>query len=190
MSDVLSSRYVVIAVMGPYAGESESSIFSRKIGEIERHSFTLWHHQSLQARPGMVQKLGERASREGLPVHFVLTTSGSRGSGVDTKESQQATLYGSREIGAFSPIPDGIYVETGRRPYALVIKDLMLARGTIDLWEYSDFFGGGAVKTRQGASTVCAVNKPSSHLEDKMKSHIRDIVAYAEIIEPYSVWLR
>lgn len=190
MVDVLRSKYVVISVMGPYAGESEGNIFRRKNEEIERHGFTFWHHQSYQAKPGVVQEMGKIAAREGEPVYLILTRTGSRGSGVDTKRSRQATMFSKEELGAYSPIPEGIYVETGKRPYAIVIKDLILARGTLDLWEYCDMFGKGAVKTRQGGSTVCAYKASSHHFEDKMKSRYRDVLAYAKIIEPFSVWLR
>lgn len=190
MIDALRSKYVVISVMGPYAGESEGDIFRRKTEEIEKHGFTFWHHQSYQAQPGMVQQTGEIAAREGELVYFILTRTGSRGSGTDTKRSRQATMFSKEEFGVYSPIPEGIYVETGKRPYAIVIRGLILARWTVDLWEYCDMFGKGAVKTRQGGSTVCVFKASSHHIEDRMKSRFRDVIAYAEIIEPFSVWLR
>jgi hypothetical protein len=34
-ADVLKAEYVVISVMGPHAGESETEIFERKIKEIQ-----------------------------------------------------------------------------------------------------------------------------------------------------------
>lgn len=36
---------------------------------------------------------------------------------------------------------------------------------------------------------MCAISKYSGHSPEKMKSHVRKVVACAEIIKPYSVWL-
>lgn len=190
LDEIIGARYAVISVMGPYAEESEKEIFRRKTREISDCGFTFWHHQSLGAKPEMVQKLGSKAKREGEPVYLILIKPASQRSVEGPRKSPQATVYKKGVLEAYSPIPKGIYVETGTRPYALIIKNLNLAHGAIDLWDYSDFFKRRAVKTRQGASTICAVKIPSYQLKDKMKSHVRNIVAYAEVIEPFSVWLK
>ena len=173
--------------MGPYAGESTNSIFNRKMNEIEENSYTFWHHQSNQAKPDMVQELGKEA--EGSAIKLILTSTGSRGSGGDTKKHPQARRYSTQKRGSYIPIPEPIYVETGTRPWALVINNLVLVNDRINLWDYSDFFSKDAVRTRQGGSTVCAIKQSSRDDPKKMKSNIRDIVATADVIEPFSVWL-
>lgn len=41
MNDALMSKYAVIGVMGPYAGESQEHILRRKTEEIERRLYFL-----------------------------------------------------------------------------------------------------------------------------------------------------
>jgi hypothetical protein len=185
----LDAKYLIISVMGPYAGEREQAIFKRKIGEIEENGFTFWHHQSNKANPKNVQRLGTNAKSENELIYFILIKTGSRTSGQDTKKSNQATKFSTRKKGPYKPIPSTIYVETGFRRYALVIRDLRLASGELNLWDYSDYFTKGPVLSGRGASTLCTIKKSSRDSEKKMKSNIREIVAIAEVIEPYSVWL-
>ena len=160
-------RFFIISVMGPYAGETECSIFKRKIREIKENGYTFWHHQSYQAKPEMVQELGKTA--RSFPINLILTSTGSRRSGDDTKKHPQAKYYRTTKDGSYEPIPDPIYVETGTRPWALVITNLERVDNRINLWDYTDFFSSGAVITRQGGSTVCAINKSSRNDQKKMK---------------------
>jgi hypothetical protein len=182
-----NGNYFVISVMGPYAGESEKSIFIRKMKEIEANGYTLWHHQSYQAKPNMVQELGKSA--KGSPIKLILTSTGSRKRGEDTKKHTQAKRYSVEKGGTLSPIPAPIYVEIGTRPWALVIKNLELVNQRINLWDYSDYFTKGAFISKQGGSTICAIKQSSREDPKKMKSNVRDIVAIADVIEPFSVWL-
>ena len=179
--------HFVISVMGPYAGESENSIYVRKMKEINENGYTFWHHQSYQAKPNMVQALGKSA--DGSPIQLLLTSTGSRKRGVMTKKHPQANRYSITKNGRLSPIPDPIYVETGTRPWALVIKNIRLVNKPIDLWDYSDFFSQGAVISKQGGSTICATKQSSREDPKKMKSNIRDLVAIADVVKPFSVWL-
>ena len=181
------NQFFIISVMGPYAGENEDSIFKRKKREIEENGYTFWHHQSNQAKPNMVQVLGKAA--KGSTIKLILTSTASRRSGGDTKKHPQAKQYSPNENGPYEPIPAPIYVETGTRPWALVINDLQLVSGRINLLDYSDFFSKGAVRTRIGGSTVCALKQSSRDDPKRMKSNIRDIVATAYLVEPFSVWL-
>ena len=180
-------KHVIISVMGPYAGESESSIFTRKRREINENGFTFWHHQSYQAKPDMVQELGKAA--EGSPIKLILTSTGSKKRGEDTKKHAQAKKFSPKKYSSYKPIPKSIYVETGTRPWAIVITNLVLEKKEINLWDYSNYFTGGAIITRQGGSTVCAIRQSSRDDPMKMKSKIRDVVAIADVIHPFSVWL-
>lgn len=189
-NDARSAMYVVLSVTGPYAGEGEDDIYERKAREINACGFTFWHHQSYQAKPELVQRIGTQAEAKGQRLYLLIMRTGSNGSGANTKKSSQATCYRDAQHGPYKPIPDGIYVEVGRSPYALVIKDFTVIREEIDLWDYSSYESpDGPVVTRQGGSTVCAISKYSGHRPEKMKSHVRKVVTCAEIIKPYSVWL-
>jgi hypothetical protein len=189
-NDARSAMYVVFSVTGPYAGEGEDDIYMRKMREIGACGYTLWHHQSYQAKPELVQRMGSQAEAEGQRLFLVIMRTGSHGGGIDTMKSNRATGYRVAEYGPYASIPDDIYVEVGRSPYALVIKDFTIMREEIDPWGYSSYENPDSpVVTRQGGSTVCTISKYSGHSPEKMKSHIRKVVACAEIMKPYSVWL-
>jgi hypothetical protein len=181
------SDYSILSVMGSYAGESEHSIFERKMREIEANGYTFWHIQSIKAQPQMVQKLG--ISANGKSIKFILTTGASSQKSRGTQKHPQAKRYRTEEKGRLSPIPRPIYVETGSKPWALVIKNLEMVSRKINLWNYSDFFSQGAIRNTLGGSTICAIKKSSRGDPMKMKSNVRDIVAIADLVEPFSVWL-
>ncbi len=189
-----NAKYVVISIMGPYGDEEESDIFIRKTREIQDCKYTFWHHQSRNATPEMVQELGAMAEQENESVYFVLLKGAGGKSGDNTKKTTQATHYKSCPDGRLFGIPsagEGIYVELGTKPYALKIRELVEAEGEIDLWAYSKFDQqGSALVSVQGGSTMCAVKVATKAKDDKkMKSRFREIVAVAELVSPYSVWL-
>ena len=169
IDSVLRLEYLVISVTGPYAGESEEDILERKRREIEACGFTFWHHQSNKAKPDAVQTLGAKAKSKGEPLYFLLIESSSKRGGLDTKKSPQAKEY-AEENGHFTPIPQGIYVEIGKKPYALKLKSLTTGIGSIDRWDYS-FLDGSPLRILQGGSTLC-VKKGQPKLSYRMiKSH-------------------
>jgi len=136
----------------------------------------------------MLQELGKAAKDQPIQLYLIGNASG-RGGG-DTKKTNQAKQYALNENGPYQSIPEPIYVETGTRPYALVIKNLRLVNDLINLWDYSDFFTERAIKIRQGGSTVCAIRKTSKNDPDRIKSNIRQLFAVADVIEPFGVWLK
>ena len=188
IDSVLRLEYLVISVAGPYAGEPEKDILPRKRREIEACGFTFWHHQSYKAKPDAVQTLGAKAKSEGEPLYFLLIESSSNRGGLDTKKSPQAKEYAESENGHFTPIPQGIYVEIGKKPYALKLKSLTTGIGSIDLCDYS-FLDGSPLRILQGGSTLC-VKKEQPKSSCKMISHRRGLIVYAEVPSPFSVWLR
>ncbi len=194
LEKALNAKYVVISVMGPYAKENEHKILIRKIREIHDCKYTFWHHQSRNATPEMVQELGAMAERENEAVYFVLIKGAKGRSGVDTNETSYATHYKVSPDGRLFAIPsagEGMKVGLGTKPYALKIRKLVKAEGEIDLWEYSKFDErGSALVSVQGGSTMCAAKVATKAKDDKkMKSRFREIVAVAELVSPYSVWL-
>lgn len=189
-----NAKYVVICVNGPYGHETETKILTRKTREIQDCKYTFWHHQSRNATPEMVQELGAMAERENEVVYFVLLKGAGGRPGEDTKKTTPATHYRVNPDGRLFGLPragEGIYVELGTKPYALKIRKLVEAEGEIDLWAYSKFDQqGSALVSVQGGSTMCAAKVATKAKDDtKMKSRFREIVAVAELVSPYSVWL-
>jgi hypothetical protein len=113
---------------------------------------------------------------------------------VPTKTSCAAVEY-SRDLSTWERLPPDIGPVTGqmtRSACALVFDQLVLCElGGLDLWHYADFFNQEQpVKIRQGASTVGVVGRDTSAHSDRMKSHIRQVVAIGRLIEPFGVWVR
>ncbi len=192
----LGAKYLVISVIGPYAHEEENEMLPRKKLEISKCGYTFWHHQSFQAQPDKVQEMGIQASQKDFPIYLVLVdpANGKKGA-VDTKPTPPASHYRTSSNGILRKVPNEIYTETGGtrgKPFALKIRKLKEVTGTIDLWQYSEFGEkrGEALKIRRGGSTICAVRiATNSNAENRIKSHIRRVVAVAEIVKPFSVWL-
>ncbi len=76
--------------------------------------------------------------------------------------------------------------------YALVFNELKLEHGILDLWSYANFFDQSTtLQIGQGGSTLCAIRKKIiCHPNEKMKSHVRKIVAVGKSCKLYGVWLR
>jgi hypothetical protein len=192
LNEALASPFVVLAVMGPFAGEAVEAIIERKEREVRECGFTLWHHQSWVAPPDRVQAAGRQSVRRGARLFMVLTKTATGGQGLDTRKTDRALQFAVTPTGAPRPIPRGIYVERGRRPFALWLTSLVKVSGVVDLWSYSQFDNQDLpVKSGRGSSTFCAIKKPVSiSTPGLMKSRFREVVAIAQISEPYSVWLR
>ena len=66
-----------------------------------------------------------------------------------------------------------------------------ICKNDIDLGEYADFFDQDKpIKIFQGASTFCAIKKALENPNNRIKSHISEIVAVGRLCHPGSVWLK
>ena len=189
-----TQEYSVVSVMGPHAGEDSDTIFARKIADIRNAGRTFWVIRSHKAKPDMIQTIGSAIrDRSGESLCAFLAPS-SPGGAVPTKTSSVATQY-SADRSAWQALPSGISPVTGqmtRSTCALVFDQLCLRESAVvDLWQYADFFNPEqAVKIRQGASTAGVVGKDTSTHPDRMKSHIRQVIATGRLVEPFAVWLK
>jgi len=189
-----TQEYSVISVMGPHAGEDADAIFARKIADIRDAGRTFWVIHSHRATPDMIQRIGKIVrSKSGEPVCAFLTPS-SPGGAVPTKTASVALEYSIDQL-RWEKLPSGISPVTGqitRSACALVFDQLVLCPSTtFDLWQYADFFNPEEpVKIRQGASTIGVVTGNTSAHPDRMKSHIRQVMAVGRLVEPFAVWLR
>lgn len=186
--------YSVVSVMGPHAGEGSDAIFARKMADIRNVGRTFWIVRSHKAKPDMVQTIGSAVrNRSGEPLCAFLAPS-SPGGAVPTKTCSAATAY-SIDRAQWQPVPDGITPVTGQltpSTCALVFDHICLCESSVlDLWQYADFFSPGRpARIRQGASTVGVVRGDTSAHPDRMKSHLRQVMAVGRLVEPFAVWLR
>jgi hypothetical protein len=91
--------------------------------------------------------------------------------------------------------PKGLSPVTGkidRSAYALVLNQLDLVRAeSIDLWDYADYFKQDhPVRIFQGASTLCGVKKDMKTHRNRIKAHIRKVIAFGKLCDPFCVWLK
>ena len=187
-------KYAVLSVMGPHAGEEPDAIFTRKRADILTGGRTFWLIRSHMAKPNMIQKLCSAAVHEACNPLCLFLEPSSPGGAVPTKSDCAASEY-SPDFSTWHALPRGLTPVTGRitpSACALVFDELTI-RGSevIDLWDYADFFDPQRpITIRQGASTVCAVDRDTRSHPDRMRSHLRCVIAIGRLAEPYAVWLR
>lgn len=195
LQEILNSKYVVISVMGPHAGESVKGIFDRKIGDIEKTGKTFWLNRSQKARPSMVQKLCHEARNEGCDCYCIFIEPSSKGGALPASTQETARSY-SKDSTVWLSFPNGLGPVTGKiggGSQALVFDQLELAKSIsyVNLWDYADFTNENLpLKIILGVSTLCAIKKDMRSHKDKMTSNQRRIVATGRICEPYCVYLR
>lgn len=191
---IMPQKYSVFSVMGSHAGEESDAIFARKIADIRNAGRTFWVVRSHRAKPDMIQAIGTAVcSNSGEPLCAFLAPS-SPGGAVPTKTSSAAAEY-SANRSTWYALPSGITPVTGQMTpstCALVFDQLRLEEvAIVDMWEYADFFNSDQpVKIRQGASTVGVLRGNTSAHPDRMKSHLRHVMAVGRLAEPFAVWLR
>jgi len=187
-------EYSVLSVMGPHAGEDSDAIFARKRGDIQNQGRTFWVIRSHKASPDMIQTIVSAVrNRSGEPLCAFLAPS-APGGAVQTKTSFAATEY-SADRSRWQALPADISPVTGQmtpNTCALVFDQLTLRESAVvDLWQYSDFFDPEQpVKIRRGASTNGVLLGNTSTHPNRMKSHLRQVMAVGRLVEPFAVWLR
>jgi hypothetical protein len=189
-----TQEYNLFSVMGPHAGEDSDAIFARKIADIRNAGRTFWVVRSHKAKPDMIQTIGATVCRRSSEPLCAFLTPSSPGGAIATKTSSAATEY-SADRCEWKALPHGITPVTGQitpDTCALVFDQLYLLTSTIvDFWQYADFFEPELpVKIRQGASTVGVTRRDTSAHPDRMKSHLRQVVAVGRLVHPFAVWLR
>jgi len=186
--------YSVLSVMGPHAGEDSNVIFARKIADIRNLGRTFWVVRSHKAKPNMVQTIGSAARGRAIEPLCAFLEPSSPGGSIPTKTCCAAAEY-SADLSKWQRLPRGIGPVTGqmtRSACALVFDQLALCESVVlDLWHYADaFHQEQPVKIRQGASTVGVICGDTSAHPDRMKSHLRQVMAVGRLVEPFAVWLR
>ncbi len=187
-------KYAILSVMGPHAGEDTAAIFTRKIGDISRSGKTFWLVRSHMAKPDMIQKLCAAAVQQACNPLCLFLEPSSPGGAVPTKLDVAASEYSPDSL-TWQPLPTGVGPVTGqitKSAYALVFDELTITQSeVVDLWDYANFFDPQQpIKIRQGASTVCAVGRDTRNHPNRMKSHLRSVIAIGRLAEPRAVWLR
>jgi hypothetical protein len=189
-----NQEYSVLSVMGPHAGEESDAIFARKISDIRNTGRTFWVIRSHKARPNMIQAIAAAVRHRSGELLCAFLAPSSPGGAVPTKICCAATEY-SADQSKWQALPAGVTAVTGQMTpstCALVFDQLCLPESAVvDLWQYADFFDPTQpVKIRQGASTIGVLRGDTSTHPDRMKSHLRQVVAVGRLVEPFAVWLR
>lgn len=189
-----SQEYSVFSVMGPHAGEDSDTIFARKIDDIRNVGRTFWVIRSHRAKSDTIQMVGATVCGASRCPLCAFVAPSSPGGAVPTKISSAATNYSTDRLN-WQSLPVGVTPVTGQltpSTCALVFDQLYLQTSTVvDLWEYADFLDPEQpVRIRQGASTVGVVCRNTSAHPDRMKSHLRKVMAVGRLVEPFAVWLR
>jgi hypothetical protein len=188
------SKYAVLSVMGPHAGEDSPTIFARKMADIRSIGKTFWLVHSHMAKPEMTQKLCLTSIQQACSPHCFFLEPSTSGGAVPTKSSCAASEY-SDDFTIWHTLPAGLTPVTGKitpSACALVFDELTIQKSEIiDLWDYADFFNHQRpVTIRQGASTVCVIGEDTRNHPNKIKSHLRQVIAVGRLVKPYAVWLR
>ncbi len=190
---IKEKEYCIISVMGPHAGESVERIFKRKILDTEKAGKTFWLIKSHQAKPDMIQEILMEAQNANVEVTVYFVEPSTQGGAIPTKTSESAKYYSQDRI-KWELLPPDIGPVTGNintSAYALIMDKLELSKNNIDLWEYANFFEQDKpIKIFQGASTLCAIKKTIENPDNRIKSHIREIVAVGRLCHPGGVWLK
>lgn len=185
---ILSNR-LVLSVMGPHAGEDESSIFNRKISDIQKVGQTLWVCQSPAARPDRILPFFEKTA-----VANIVFLAPSSPNGARPTTSAQQMSQSSMDGVVWKSIDARLGPVTGfanRFAYSFVLSSIDLLKDPIfiDLWQYV-VDNDKPARFKLGASTLLAKHGDSSTLSTRMKSRMRRILAIGVLDWPYSVWVR
>ncbi len=171
----------IFSIIGWHAGEAIEDIIERKRADIKKAGRTIWLYHSWKATIPMVQQFGRTYPK--AAVVFL------KGSAFPTSTSLSAREM-SDDRKRWRPLPQGIGKVTGRLPAGgLVITELELIEGDVDLWGYLQHPELCPIRFQQGASTACAVPSPDGVVEG-MRSRHRRAVAVGRLIPPYGTFLR
>jgi hypothetical protein len=189
-----TEEYCLFSVMGPHAGESSEVIFARKIADVQNTGQTFWVVRSHKAKPDMIQAVGASACSRSHHALCAFLAPSSPGGAAPTKTASAANEH-STDRQQWQAMPTGITPVTGQMTLstcALVFDQLrLLTSAIVDLWQYADFFDPESpVIIRQGASTLGVTRRGTSAHPDRMKSHLRQVIAVGRLVRPFAVWLR
>jgi len=186
------SKYLIISFIGPHAGETENTIFKRKIEDINYVGKTFWLIKSHQSKPDIIQRFCRVGLSDKFMIYCFFIEPSSIGGANPTKTDMSAKSF-STDGETWQKFPERLGPITGKidkGAYALVFDDLKMVTDTIDLWSYVNFFKPNEpLKIMQGGSTLCAL-KQENDFKNKIKSRYRKIVAVGRLALPYCVWLK
>lgn len=175
--------------VGKHAQESLADIVLRKTREIEEAGFGLWGYGGNTCHPlTMVQPFARQAAKNGQPIHLVMEEmqSGHDASPVCSAE------YSTDKIN-WNTIPKPIRVHGSN--FALAIKNLRVEEFELPLTQTR--VAVGPSQGRNGGQYIigqvdkaCLNVLPAKELVNVPGRFERNIGLVADLIEPYSVFLR
>jgi len=192
---ILKSKYVVISVMGPHAGESSEEIFSRKIDDVKNIGKTCWVINSYKANPEIIKKMKKDADQEQKEIFCIFIEPSFPGGARPTTESKQAKEFSvdKQSWELFSNKLSPVTGKITKNAYSMVFNELSILdeETSLNLWDYADFNEQESpILPNVGKSTFCAIKKDTSNHSKKIKTNLRKIMAIGKLHNEGYVWLR
>lgn len=186
LTKALTTERIILSVVGPHAGESETAIFTRKRADLISCGATYWLCRSPAARPDRVKAFLSTSSS------FVIFLAPAHPSGARPTTSNECVSEISPDGAYWFKPPSSLSPITGnlsKGAYALALSEISLCDGDVDLWSFL-LPNEAPVKFKLGASTVLAMKGDAAENPVRMKSRVRRAVAVARTLPPHSVWVR
>lgn len=110
---MIESKYLIISVIGPHAGETENKIFERKIEDIINVEKTFWLIKSHQSKPDIVQQFYRIGLSEKFKIYCFFIEPSSIGGANSTKTDMSAKSFSS-DGETWQKLPDRLGPVTGK----------------------------------------------------------------------------
>lgn len=183
LNEALNSPYCIFSIVGPHAGETLESIFSRKINDLHQSPFTFW---ACKIKISNIQTIGNKVDM--LPIVFLqpLNLGGAR----DTQGNNKAEFYSEDRIN-WIPMPNISPVtgnfKKGVRALKLDTLYIRYDNTTIDLNDYNNYSTNNVIKLNNFCSTVTAYKNST---RNNTPNSIRTIAAVGKLAYPYCVYIK
>ena len=180
----------IFTIVGPHAGQTENSIFDRKIKDIEKVGETFWvikkiSYKSLEEVQGFCEN-GK------VKIYFISPS--IKGAAKDTKNTSENNEY-SKDGECWEKIPEEISKVTGSG-YAFILSKLDLKTDEkINIYDYAEE-SHEPVEFSNRNSTICVIKKDTSNHPKRMHKNssgtknIRTVWAVGTLKCPYYVKVR
>ena len=195
IEEIQKSKYVIISVIGPHAGEPLNQIFSRKMTDVKKAGKTFWVISSNKASLELIHQMKTNALKENKDIFCIFIEPRKPGTSHDTKHSEHAKEY-SEDNKIWQSFDEKTSPVTGKmttNSYAMVFEKISLIESELklNLWDYADFDNQNEpIKLNQFRSSFCGIQKNMFDNPNKMKSNLRKIVAVAKLHSVGAIWLR
>lgn len=186
VADEQSPRAILFMIVGPHSGFSLAEIFAMKKKEERRLGHFYWGYAGSLCHPVRVQGFAQEFIKNGGgPPRVIMVETKSRYSSTTVGRIQQYSVDGSR----FGKIPSGVTLIGCT--VAVTCANLRTCDEQLDLNRYS-VADGKRAGAPLGQYVRYQINKACALLRDGeplAPARFVNVVAVAELVEPYCVYL-